>query len=590
MQMGDYSTLNPAQKTAVFSDHRRILCLAGAGTGKTQVLTRRVARLSQSGIPTGKMLALTFTRAAGSEMKDRVISLIGDDGKDLFCNTFHAFCVNVIRENADLIGYNPKFSIYSQDEQIMLMRRVIEDLKLKITLPMMEQVRAGRGTVGVAQRKQAQTALKEYKARLRYNNAFDFDSLIEYTRELLEFPSIAEKYRERYTHIFVDEFQDTDPVQWDLVCKINPENLFVVGDDFQAIYGFRGSDITIILNLAQDPEWQTVKLETNYRSTTPIIAAANTLIKHNTQTDKALIAQKDGREIKFSEPEDEENEIIGIIPQLKQNLADGTSTAILARTNKQLATARQILTANNIPCNTKTAASSPMASTESKLLFDWIDALENPHDDAAVIRIAYQMVSNEVINKIEAAQYKTYDGHFLRSASEIESGKPFAEHFGKMWRFYSQQITENTRPHEIAKMIAERLSLDNLQPLIEEIEKWEIKQEKLGEAITLNDFCEYARLAEISEPPPAKITTDEINLMTVHGSKGLEFDDVIIIGANQGVFPNKGDIEEERRLFYVAITRARERLLISSPQTIKNYRGEITPTEKSQFIGELRQR
>ena len=208
------------------------------------------------------------------------------------------------------------------------MRRVIEDLKLKITLPMMEQVRAGRGTVGAAQRKQAQTALKEYKARLRYNNAFDFDSLIEYTRELLEFPSIAEKYRERYTHIFVDEFQDTDPVQWDLVCKINPENLFVVGDDFQAIYGFRGSDITIILNLAQDPEWQTVKLETNYRSTTPIIAAANTIIKHNTQTDKALIAQKDGREIKFSEPEDEENEIIGIIPQLKQNLADGTSTAV----------------------------------------------------------------------------------------------------------------------------------------------------------------------------------------------------------------------------------------------------------------------
>lgn len=590
MKMIDFSTLNPAQKTAVFSDHHRILCLAGAGTGKTQVLTRRVARLSQSGIPTGKMLALTFTRAAGAEMKDRVISLICDDGKDLFCNTFHAFCVNVIRENADLIGYNPKFSIYSQDEQTMLMRRVIEDLKLKITLPMIEQVRAGRGTVGAAQRRQAQVALKEYKARLRYNNAFDFDSLIEYTRELLEFPSIAEKYRERYTHIFVDEFQDTDPAQWNLVCKINPENLFVVGDDFQAIYGFRGSDITIILNLAQDPEWQTVKLEANYRSTIPIIAAANNLIKHNTQTDKVLIAQKDGKEIKFSEPEDEDNEIIGVIPQLKQNLADGTSTAILARTNKQLATARKILAANNIPCNTKSAALSSMGSTELKLLFDWIDALENPHDDAAVIRIAYQMVSNEVINKIEAAQYKTYDGHFLSSASEIESGKPFAEHFGNVWRYYNQQLTANIRPHEIAEMIAERLSIDNLLPLIAEIEKWESKQSKLGEAITLNDFREYARLAEISEPPPAKITTDEINLMTVHGSKGLEFDDVIIIGANQGVFPSKGDIEEERRLFYVAITRARERLLISSPRTINNYRGESIPTEKSQFIRELRQR
>lgn len=459
--MIDYSHLNTAQYDAVFSDHPRILCLAGAGTGKTQVLTRRVARLYESGISAGNMLALTFTRAAGAEMKERVISLVGNDGKQLFCNTFHAFCGNVLRENAELIGYEPVFSIIDQSEQRTLMREVIDDLKLDIDTTTINQVRAGKGKIGVVQRNRAQTAINEYKYRLRYNNAMDFDCLIEYTRELLDRPEIAAKYRERYTHIFVDEFQDTDPVQWDLVCKINPANLFIVGDDFQAIYGFRGSDIKIILSLSENPQWQTVKLEMNYRCTIPIIAAANALIKHNRQTKKTLIAKKAGENIEIITPKSNLTEIESIIPKLKQNLALDIPTAILARTNKQLQLAREILTSYGVPCTP-----------------------EETHTDS--------------------------------DTPDLEAA------------------------------------------------------------------------------PAHSCTANEIHLMTAHGSKGLEFDEVIIIGANQGTFPNsKGDIQEERRLFYVAMTRARERLIISSPQTIINtYYGVTneTPAEQSQFIRELNKR
>lgn len=459
--MIDYSHLNAAQYDAVFSDHPRILCLAGAGTGKTQVLTRRVARLYESGISVGNMLALTFTRAAGAEMKERVISLIGNDGSQLFCNTFHAFCGNVLRENAEIIGYEPDFSIIDQAEQSALMGEVVEDLKLDVPLPIIHQVRAGKGRIGAIQRNRAQTALNEYKYRLRYNNAMDFDCLIEYARELLSRPEIAAKYREKYTHVFIDEFQDTDPVQWELVCKINPANLFIVGDDFQAIYGFRGSDIKIILSLADSPEWQTVKLEINYRCTIPIIAAANALISHNKQTKKTLIARKNGDDIEIITPKNNWTEIENIIPKLKQNLALEIPTAIIARTNKQIQLVRRTLANYGVPCTPEET---------------------DPDSDTP---------------NLEAA-------------------------------------------------------------------------------------------------PARSSAANEIHLMTAHGSKGLEFDEVIIIGANQGTFPNsKGDIQEERRLFYVAMTRTRERLVISSPQSIINtYYGamEESPAEQSQFIRELHKR
>lgn len=581
--MIDYS-LNPAQYAAVFSDSPRILCLAGAGTGKTQVLTRRVARLSESGIPAGEMLALTFTRAAGAEMKDRVIKLIGDDGKQLFCNTFHAFCITVIREHIRKIGYEPGFSIYSPAEQQSLMLRVIQDLKLKITLPAVEGNRTGRGTVSAIQRKQAETALKEYKARLRYNNAFDFESLIEYARELLSRPEIADIYRERYTHVFVDEFQDTDPTQWELVSKINPKNLFVVGDDFQAIYGFRGSDIKIILSLAENPEWETIKLEINYRSTAPIIAAANNLIKHNTQTEKTLIAQKDGDKLEITAPDDFQAEIINIIPRLKQNIERGISTAILARTNKQLANARTILNAHNVPCTSANESTNPFLSAGAKLVFDWFDAVENQNDDTAVKNVAYHYISADIIDRIEAEQYKSQEGHFLSYASQNEQGFEFVQLCEEMQGKYAEW--SDNAPHEIVEGFADRLRIDDTKPLIAAIERWESKQREHGGKCTLEALREYAKLSAMIEAPAPKLTADEIHLMTAHGSKGLEFEDVFIIGAVRGIFPNKGDLEEERRLFYVAMTRARERLTISCPRTIEDFRGGNHETTQSPFIEE----
>jgi DNA helicase-2/ATP-dependent DNA helicase PcrA len=342
----DYTTLNPRQNKAVFSDYHRILCLAGAGTGKTAVLAHRIARLWEAGISPENILALTFTRAAGAEMKERVIWLIGPEGKKLFCNTFHAFCVDVIRDNAEHLGYDPGFTVYDQQEADELMDEVMADLKLKISKKKITKARmGGAGTMSAAERGAAFGAIREYEYRLRRNNALDFDGLIGTVKKAIHSDqAIHSGLNSRYKHVFIDEFQDTDPAQWEIVTSMDPDNLFIVGDDFQSIYGFRGSDISIILSLADDPEWQTIKLEWNYRSTLSIITAANALIKHNNQTEKTLITDKPGLEISYREPEDEEAEITGIIQRLiaNQQAAGWATTAILARTNRQLDRAKTI--------------------------------------------------------------------------------------------------------------------------------------------------------------------------------------------------------------------------------------------------------
>ena len=292
--MIDYSGLNVEQLEAVASSHPRILALAGAGTGKTRVLTHRIASLWENGTSTKNILALTFTRAAGVEMKERVISLIGNDGKGLFADTFHAFCADLIRENASDLGYEPNFSIYDQAECDETMKDVLQGLKYKIPLTRIADFRAGKTERMLpTDLKQAKRAFKEYEFRLKRNNAFDFDGLIGTARKaIIERPQIRLSLKEKYKHVFVDEFQDTDSRQWQIVAGFEPENLFITGDDFQSIYGFRGSEVGIILGLAQSKNWQVIKLEQNYRSTAPIVEAANALLRlsRNSYSLKALSA------------------------------------------------------------------------------------------------------------------------------------------------------------------------------------------------------------------------------------------------------------------------------------------------------------
>lgn len=586
MQMFDYSGLNPEQHEAVFSDHPRILCLAGAGTGKTQVLTSRVARLWEADTSPDNMLCLTFTRAAGAEMKERVIKLIGTDGKKLFCNTFHAFCVDVIREYADLLGYDANFSVYDRQECDELMTGVLNDGQYNITVKKFTEYRAGKteGMTAIV-RKQAERASKEYDYRLRRNNAFDFDGLISTVKKAMgNNAEIRSELRSRYTYVFVDEFQDTDPEQWAIIQSMAPDNLFIVGDDFQSIYGFRGSDITIILGLARNPHWQTVKLERNYRSAQPIISAANALIRHNEQTEKKLTTDKEGMAVDFREPDDDDAEIVDITGRLKANqqLGRQKTTAVLARTNKQLDNAKAILRAHNIPCETAAAADNPLTGKGARELLAWVTAIENPQDDAAMHRVAAAEMSKADLLTAELIQLNG-TGSFLDALRTTEAGTAFLDNYnGLVQAFVSSQDTVFG-----VNRLSLSLGIDAPGALFQ-IGEWQQRQTNLGESATAADLLAYVRLANVADKPAKERDASKTHLLTVHGSKGLEFDEVFIIGAVQGSFPSRGDIREERRLFYVAVTRAREYLNVSSPRAMADWGGTPRPATRSQFIEEAR--
>jgi DNA helicase-2/ATP-dependent DNA helicase PcrA len=576
--MIDYSSLNPEQYEAVMNDCTRILTLAGAGTGKTRVLTMRMARLFETGISPANMLALTFTRAGGAEMKSRVINLIGEEGKQLFCNTFHSFCAEAVRENAELLGYGPDFSIYDQTEADELLNQVLAEMKYKITP---KQARAPWSGMGTALRRQAERAMAEYKYRLKRANAMDFDGLISSAKSLMGISETLTCYRGQYKYVFVDEFQDTDPDQWTLISLLGPENLFIVGDDFQSIFGFRNADVSIILGLAENPSWKVIKLERNYRSTKPIIAAANALIKHNNQTEKKLTTDKDGTRVFVHVYEDEESEIKEIAYVVKGDIERRETAAILARTNRQLKLAARVLSEYGVPYDISSADLNPLSSHGARELLAWITAIENPNDDAAMKKVASYRVSKAMILKAEEEQLSN-GGTFLDALLHVDKSCYFSD-------FYTAQSLVFSKDDDItagANRLVVNLGIDDGGARYE-ISKWAQRQADLGEPATAKDFLNWVRICNIAEKPAKELTADKVHLMTVHGSKGLEFDEVFIIGAAQGVFPSRGDIEEERRLFYVAMTRARERLSISRPMVmVEGWSGKTSPTQTSQFIGE----
>ena len=594
--MIDYSTLNPEQHNAVMFDHRRILCLAGAGTGKTRVLTHRIARLWESGVSPENMLALTFTRAAGAEMKERVIKLIGDDGKKLFCNTFHAFCADVIREFADQLGYEPNFSIYGQQEADELMQGVIDDFHYKLTLKKIVLFRAGDYSgLSPIEIKQTERAVKDYKYRLKRNNAFDFDELINTVKLALHSNiKIQSILHTRYTHVFVDEFQDTDPEQWDIIQAVAPDHIFIVGDDFQSIYGFRGSDVGIIIALAANPKWLPIKLERNYRSTQPIVAAANALIKinyPNYKTYKTLISDLEGPDVDFREPDGYEAEIAEIIPRLKENqsFARSYTTAIIARTNKQIAMVKARLAAANVPYETISSADNPFNSEKARLLLAWLAAIENPQDDIAVAKIASTRMAKTVFLELEMLQLAAGDSSLMDVMNNTDAGKEFKSFFERASNVFYNEESFIGGIGQLDRYIKNLLHYAE-PSVLTAIYAWQKRQESLGEPVTISGLIDFARTSTMSDWQAKERTADKTYLMTAHGSKGLEFDEVYIIGATQGVFPSlRADIKEERRLFYVAMTRAREYLNISSPLAVADWGGHYKQAVRSQFVFEALQ-
>ncbi|MDA8212119.1 MAG: ATP-dependent helicase [Clostridia bacterium] len=602
--------LNNEQKRAVVSDSPHILLLAGAGSGKTKTLTTRIAYLNQNRVGTVNMLALTFTRLAGQEMKERVIKLIGEEeGKKLFCNTFHAFCVKLLKEFGKLVGVHENFTIYDQEDQESIIQAIINEhgynkkIKVKDVLHDIEMGRK-REVDSFWSRESHQAAI-EYDYRLRQNNATDLDGLLYAARDVLEDDRARAELHHRYKYVFVDEFQDTNNIQMETIKLLNPENLFVVGDDFQAIYGWRGANVNLILDFPQMyPGCEVIKLERNYRSTKEIVEAANNLISHNTkQTKKKLISEAVGVAVTFIAVQDEEQEANSIAGNIKlETKGNWSNFAILARTNRQLETIKNYLGRNNIPTQLIYNRDDVMKKHDIKMLLAAMEIAINPGDSYSLRKLLKFPQPRITQVTLEECELKALDNEIpLMDVLEQEKVKHLGisqlVHCGILLR---QSIREGDDALQMfyltyeligAKQYHENKNLTNrikdFESACDYIAWWMQRQTELGESTNSQAFLRWLRLKDIQE----KLAEEKnaVKLMTVHASKGLEFPVVFVIGMNQGTFPSKRtqDLEEERRLFYVAITRAKERLHITRPIETIPWGNQVVAQEESQFLEEL---
>lgn len=598
------SGLNEQQLQAVTSDNPIILNLAGAGSGKTRVLTHRMAYLHQEKrVGTGNMLALTFTRLAAKEMKERVMKLVGtSEGYKLTIGTFHSFCVRILKEWGHLVSLEKNFTIYGEDDRRAIIQSCIEELGYKVKL---QDVLDNLYTV-LPEDSPVAKVTAEYRYRLARNNALDLDGLLAATREVLTFPQVQMELQSRYRYVFVDEFQDTNDIQLEIIQLLNPENLFVVGDDFQAIYGWRGSNVRNIIEFPdKHPGCEVIKLEQNYRSTKQIVSAANLLIKHNlSQTEKALITDRDGEDIVYMvrSNDDVEAEIIASAIGAELKLVETWSDiAVLARTNKQLEKIKEVLDRQNIPNLIVSSQDDVFKKHDIRMLIAFIEAAVNPLDDTnvrKVINFPEMRLTDLEIQNLELIALEL--GYSLSEVMFIGTEKERA--FLKLLRLTRESSEEHETSLEVIKEAIHQLDLrfhyyneglnnraEDISTMLTEVERWQNVQESLGETNGIFSFLKWLRTKDLQEKLVQE-KVDAVKLMTVHASKGLEFPVVFVIGMNQNVFPSKrtADMEEERRLFYVAITRAKDRLYLTRPEQRAAYPGGPMALQmESQFIREI---
>ncbi|TMV49390.1 ATP-dependent helicase [Paenibacillus mesophilus] len=603
--------LNTAQLRASVSDSEVILTLAGAGSGKTTVLTRRVANLHiNHRVGTSNMLALTFTRLAGKEMKERVIKLIGEqEGKKLFCNTFHAFAVMVLNEWGHLIGVDKQFSIFDQEDREAILVQIMTEFGCKISLKkVLDRFNCADGSRG---HPEEERVIREYSYRLRQNNAVDLDKLIYHVNTLWsEHTEALEYYRRMYSHVFVDEFQDTNDEQMNMFRMLAPRNLFVVGDDFQAIYGWRGAKVGYIIDFPKEyPSCEVVKLEDNYRSTEPIVAAANKLISHNEkQTEKTLIAHKQGNDVQRASlinPMSEAAFIFSIIQDSMQLEAPLKSIAILARTNSHIDFLQRQLGTWEVPTQRVAGGDDVYKRGDVKSMISWLQIMFNPRDKVNLkkaLRFPRAYLTDLQMQTIEFQALERDKELFEIIQSEASSDVGCGAFINLML-----ELDRLVRDRQVylasdwMRYLIETLGIDayyarhgltnrmaDVERAIGAMEAWERSKKQLGEDASASNFLKWLKYRDIQEKLVEE--QDAVKLMTVHASKGLEFDTVFVAGLNEDVFPSKRtvDMEEERRLMYVAVTRAKERLFLTRAEQVENWNGELVSAAPSRFLTECR--
>lgn len=632
-----FDRLNDMQKKAVLQTEGAVLVLAGAGSGKTGALTVRIAHLIEKGVKPWNILAITFTNKAAKEMSERVNKLIGDKAKDIWVSTFHSTCVRILRRDIDKIGYSRDFSIYDTDDQEKMMKEVFKRLNFSIT----DKTFTVKGALAeISKQKEELISWEDYEAKtdkdirkvkfakayriyqtlLKENNALDFDDLIYKTVQLFKTDTdVLDYYQEKFKYIMVDEYQDTNTSQYELVRLLSAKykNICVVGDDDQSIYGWRGANIRNILDFEKDFEDTVViKLEQNYRSTKTILDAANSVIKNNTtRKDKTLWTENDkGSIIHIKRADNEYDEARFVGDKINELILKGDRKykdfAVLYRTNAQSRAIEDYFVKKSIPYRLLGGIRF-YERKEIKDVLSYLKVLSNPADTIAlkrIINVPKRGLGDASIEKVENFANEN-NMSFYEALSHIDEITELKTRAKKFKEFYEvmTEIEKDANELSVSELIESVLNktgyvqllqdegTDEALARIENIDEFvskAVEYEKSTDEPSLREFLEdIALVADIDNYEPDE---DTVVLMTMHSAKGLEFPYVFIVGMEEGMFPTyrvmqygtNEDMEEERRLCYVAITRAKEELFITQAKSRMQH-GITQYNAPSRFLKEI---
>jgi DNA helicase-2/ATP-dependent DNA helicase PcrA len=631
--MSFVNDLNPVQQEAVKAANGPVMIIAGAGSGKTRVLTYRIAHLISCGVPPHQILALTFTNKAANEMRNRVVHLVGDQAKDLWMGTFHSVFARILRREAEALSYTRSFTIYDSDDSLQLVKRIMERLNLSRD---QFNPNAIRSRISAAKNQlidpkqyaelardlfdeKAAAVYAEYQKQLLKNNAMDFDDLLVNPIHLFEQkPDRLERYQYRFKFILVDEFQDTNRAQYVVTKQLSARqrNICVVGDDAQSIYSFRGADIQNILNFSKDfADCQTFRLEQNYRSTKSILAAADRLIRFNyQQIPKSLwTSNGQGENVCIVECSDDREEGLQVVEIVRDEILreklDLKDFAVLYRTNAQSRSLEDALRRNSIPY-TIVGGIRFYERKEIKDVLAYLRVIVNPKDEESLNRIinfpprGIGETSLERVQSYAALRgiglYATLKERDKISDLQDRSKRALGEFIDFLERHRS--LRSQVSLSEFVRSLVDELGILPIlkeEHTTESMNRWENVQELLSAISefadehpegTLEEFLEEVSL--VSDIDTYEGTRNAVTLMTLHSSKGLEFPVVVITGVEEGLLPfysstiEETALEEERRLFYVGITRAERSLYLT--YTRMRYRfGEATYLNQSRFLSEI---
>ena len=636
--MSIYDTLNNEQREAVFCTEGPLLMLAGAGSGKTRSLTHRIAYLiEEKGVAPWNILAITFTNKAAQEMRERVDALVGYGSEDIWISTFHATCSRILRRHIDLLGYDRNFTIYDASDQKSLMKEVLKEMKIDTKQfperSVMSEISSAkneykspldyRNEYGSNFRNQRIADIYEhYQKRLKENNALDFDDLLVKMVDLFQTnPDVLEHYQDRFQYIMVDEYQDTNTVQFLLVSLLAKKyrNLCVVGDDDQSIYKFRGANIYNILNFEKVfPDAQVIRLEQNYRSTQNILNAANGVIANNKgrKEKKLWTENQKGELVHFKQYDTEYDEADGVVSRINFLAMRGVQykdMAILYRTNAQSRIFEEKLKQKNIPYAIVRGISF-YDRKEIKDLMSYLKVVDSGMDDLSVkriINVPKRGIGQTTINRLQ--EFAILDQmSFLDAVFNADEIPEVTRALAKLHKFADmiEEFREYASEHEISELLEHILDvtqyraeleaegtdesisrLEDIEELFNDIAYYEEEEENPNLRDFLAEKDMYTLNAGIDN---LEDENNKVLLMTLHNAKGLEFNNVFLGGMEEGVFPGFGammsgdesEIEEERRLCYVGITRAKERLFLSAAKR-RMLRGQTQYNRRSRFIDEI---